>query len=151
MRGFSALFVYTISDIVTDSLCLDLLESLSRTKGSTVGSCKSRVVRFVFKISSSFLALHIYRESKALVHRPLLSLSPNISHPEIIHSIQYSPINRKQQHLTKGGYQIIRQREETTHSGLQLPKEINNHLMTRRQIGDSQPFSPLELITMYVG
>ena len=40
-------------------------------------------------------------------------------------------------------------RKETTHSGAQLPKKINNHLVTQRQIGYSQPFSPLELITMY--
>ena len=55
MRGFSFLFVYAISDIVTDTLCIDLLESLSRTerlKGSTIGSCKSRVVRFVFQDQS---------------------------------------------------------------------------------------------------
>ena len=43
------------------------------------------------------------------------------------------------------------EREETTHPGLQLPKKINIHLVTHRQNGDSQPFSPLELITLYPG
>ena len=28
-------------------------------------------------------------------------------------------------------------------------KEIINYIVTERQIGDSQPFSPLELTTMY--
>ena len=39
-------------------------------------------------------------------------------------------------------------RKETTHPVAQLPKKINNHLVTQMQIGDSQPFSPFELITM---
>ena len=40
---------------------------------------------------------------------------------------------------------------ETTHSLAQLPKKINNHLVTQKQIGDSLPFWPLELITTYAG
>ena len=41
-----------------------------------------------------------------------------------------------------------------TKAGDHLPscttvKENQEHLITQRQIGDSQPFSPLELITMY--
>ena len=40
-------------------------------------------------------------------------------------------------------------RKETIHPYTQLPKKINNHLVTQRQIGYSQPFSPLELIAMY--
>ena len=46
---------------------------------------------------------------------------------------------------------MLRQREETAHPGAQLLKKINNRLVTQRQIGDSQPFSPCELITMYPG
>ena len=94
-------------------------------------------------ISSSVLVLHINR-----IHRLLLSLSLDISHHESIHSLQCSPINQNQ-YILAGGYQILQQREETTHPSTQLPKKINNHLATQRQIGDSQPFSPLELITMY--
>ena len=51
--------------------------------------------------------------------------------------------------LANGGYQILRQREETTHPVAQLSKKINNHLVEQRQIEDSQPFLPSELITMY--
>ena len=43
----------------------------------------------------------------------------------------------------------FRQRKEATHSLSQLPKKINSYPVTQTQIGDSQPFSPLELIAMY--
>ena len=134
------LFVY-ISDMVT---CMGSIESL--LKASTVCKCMSAF----FMISSSFLVLHTDR-STILVHQPLLSLSTGISHSESIHSLRCSPINQKQHKLANSGYQILRQREETTHADPQLPKKINNHLLTQKQIGDSQPFSPLELITMYAG
>ena len=40
---------------------------------------------------------------------------------------------------------------ETTDLLVQLPKKINNRLVTQKQIGDSHPFWPLELIAMYAG
>ena len=125
--------------------CIGLLES--RLKASAVGNCTSAF----FIISFSFLVLYTDRSTVLLVHRPLLSLSPGISHSESIHSLRCSPIKQKQHKLANSRYQILRQREETTHKHLQLPKKINNRLLTQRQIGDSQPFSPLELITMRAG
>ena len=101
-----------------------------------------------FMISSSFLVLRTDR-STVLVHQPLLSLNPGISHSESIYSLRCSPINQAQHKLENSRYQILRQRGDTTHPYPQLPKKINNHLLTTRQIGDSQPFSPLELIAMY--
>jgi hypothetical protein len=101
-------------------------------------------------ISSSFLVLHINRSIVMLpVHRPLLSLGPDISHSENIHSLRCSPVKLKQYNLakrwisnapTEGGDHSL---SHTT------AKEISNYLVTQRQIGDSQPFSPLELIAMY--
>jgi len=96
------------------------------------------------------IVLHI-NKSTVPAHQPLLCLSPDISHSGSIHSLRCSPINQKQYYLANDGYQILRQREETTHPLQQLPKKINNYLVTQMQIGDSQPFSPLELITMYPG
>ena len=139
-ESFGFLFVY-ISDMVT---CIGSLEF--SLKASTVCKCMSAF----FMISSSFLVLHTER-STVLVHQPLLSLSSGISHSESIHSFRCSPIKEEQHNLANSGYQILRQREETTHTYPQLLKKINNHPLTQRQIGDSPPFSPLELITMYAG
>ena len=97
---------------------------------------------------SSFLVLHFNR-SMIPVYRPLLSLSSDRSHSESIHCPQSSLVKLNEYGLPSRGYQILRQRKATTHPGPQLPKKINNHLGTQRQIGDSQPFSPLELIAMY--
>ena len=125
--------------------CIRSIESL--LKASTVCKCMSAF----FMISSSFLVLHTDRSTVLLVHQRLLSLSPGISHSESIHSLGYSPIKQKQHKLANSRYQRLRQRTETTHKHPQLPKKINNCLLTQRQIGDSQPFSPLELITMRAG
>ena len=89
--------------------------------------------------------------STVLVHQPLLSQNPGTSHSESIDTLRCSSINQKQSTLANGGYQILRKRVETTHLLAQLPKKINNHLVTQKQIGDSLPFWPLELIAMYAG
>ena len=151
MRVYVRVLSFTryISDLVTYILCIDPIKSLSRTellKASTAGSCMMSASFFM--IRSSFLEIHINRTTVP-VHRPLLGLNPDISHSKSIHSLRCSPINQNQSNLANSGYQILRKRVETTHIVPQLPKKINHHQATQRQVGDSQPFSPLELIAKY--
>ena len=127
--------------------------TLSRTEPLKASAVLSSKLRCLLRFSWSVTPRSSYYTSTDLytipVHQPFLSLSPDISHSESILSLWCSPINQKQYSLAKGGYEILRQREETTHPYAQLPKKVNNYPATQRQIGDSQPFSPLALIAMY--
>ena len=138
-------FCLCISDIYT--LCIDSLCRTERLKTSIVRKLRVGMSASFFVIIS-FLVLHSTNRSTVPIHQPLLSLSPDICDSESIYSLRCSQIIQKQYYLANIGYQILRQRKETTHNWSQLPQKIN-HLETQRQIGDSQPFSPLELITMY--
>ena len=94
--------------------------------------------------------LHINRSTTVPAHRPHLSLIPEISHSESMHSLRCSPIIQKQYKLAKWCDVKYSDRERGDHSlSCTTAKKIINYLVTERQIGDSQPFPPLESITMY--
>ena len=102
-------------------------------------------------ISSSFLMLHVNRSTTVPAHRPHLGLIPGISRSESMHeSLRCSPIIQKQYKLAKRWDIKYSDRERGDHSlSCTTAKGIINYLVTERQIGDSQPFPPLESITMY--
>ena len=94
--------------------------------------------------------LHINRSTTVPAHRPHLSLIPGISHSESMYSLRCSPIIQKQYKLAKRWDIKYSDRERGDCSlSWTTAKGIINYLVTERQIGDSQPFPPLESITMY--
>jgi len=104
----------------------------------------------LFIISCSFLVLYINRSTGTGTSTPSEPKSWRI----LFWKHTLSPMFTNQIIGTSAGKQYIS--NTPTEGGDYSPwyttaKKINNYLVTQRQIGDSQPFSPLELIAIYPG
>ena len=112
------LFVH-ISDVVMYALWVGSPESLSRTEPlqvTTVANFKLRcLLPFSWSVSPRFLYYILTDLYTIPVHQPFLSLSPDISDAESIHS-RSSLIRSDQYKLANDECQSRRRRKEATHS-----------------------------------